>query len=177
MPIGVVEYDAGWPARADQAVEELAASVPGLFLVVEHVGSTAVPGLAAKPVIDLMASVPDLGAVTGRDAALEGLGYLREETGMRGRLFYVRTDAEHRRTHHLHVVTADTWDTRNERLLRDHLLRHPDAAAEYAALKIRLGATAEDGLDYTRGKTELIQTFVDRERVARKLPLVPVWED
>ncbi|MBE1583181.1 GrpB family protein [Nonomuraea angiospora] len=135
MPIDVIDYDPDWPERAERACEELTASLPGVFLEIEHVGSTAVPGLAAEPIIDLMASVRLLAAVTDREAALEGLGYRREETGMPGRLFYRREDPAGRRSHHLHVVTDDTWESRNERLLRDHLRADPQAAAEYAALK------------------------------------------
>ncbi|MFI6740856.1 GrpB family protein [Nonomuraea sp. NPDC050451] len=82
-----------------------------------------------------------------------------------------------RRSHHLHVVTADTWESRNERLLRDHLRADPHAAAEYAALKRALADGDPDGLAYTRGKTDLIQRFVDEARRSRGLPLLPVWEE
>jgi GrpB-like predicted nucleotidyltransferase (UPF0157 family) len=95
---------------------------------------------------------------------------------MRNRLFY-RRDTNGVRSHHLHVIPAEDWDSRNERLLRDHLLAHPDAAAEYADLKRGLAATATDGLVYTKGKTALIQRLVDRERAARGLPRSDVWED
>jgi GrpB-like predicted nucleotidyltransferase (UPF0157 family) len=171
VPIEIVDYDPTWPARAEAAVDDLRAT--GLFTTIEHVGSTAVPGLVAKPVIDLMAAADDLDTVLARESALADLGYVRETTGMTGRLFYVRGE----RTHHLHVVPAETWDTRNERLLRDHLLAHPDAAAEYAALKRDLAATESDALVYTIGKTALVQRLIDRERAARGLPASPVWED
>ncbi|TDC22920.1 GrpB family protein [Streptomyces sp. 8K308] len=162
---------------AKQACGELTGALPGLFADIEHVGSTSVPGLAAKPVIDLMASVATLDDLTPeREAVLERLGYARQETGMPQRLFFYRDDDAGRRSHHLHVVTEDTWDTRNERLLRDHLLANPVAAEAYAALKRRLAAEGHEGLEYTKGKTELIQRFVDQERAARGLPAVPVWE-
>ncbi|TDE54681.1 GrpB family protein [Nonomuraea mesophila] len=177
MTIVIVDYDAAWPSLAEQACEELLVALPGVFLEIEHVGSTSVPGLAAKPIIDLMASVPALEAVSDRERALTGLGYHGEETGMRERLFYFRADASGRRSHHLHVVRADTWDTRNERLLRDHLRAHPRAASEYAALKRHLAGDDVDVAAYTRAKTELIQRLVDEARQARGLPLVPVWEE
>lgn len=178
MTIEVTEYDPSWPERGASARAELVDSLPGLFLDVEHVGSTSVPGLAAKPVIDLMASVATLEDVTAdREATLQRLGYQLQDTGMPGRLFYFREAAGGQRTHHLHVVTADTWGTRNERLFRDHLLRHPEVAAEYGELKRRLAAEADDGLAYTRSKTALIQRVIDTERAARGLPLVSVWEE
>jgi len=172
MAIDFTDYDPEWPTEAERSMAELRDRFP----VIEHVGSTAIPGLAAKPVIDLMASTPDLDTVLADEGALTALGYVREQTGMRNRLFY-RRDTNGVRTHHLHVIPAEYWDTRNERLLRDHLLTNPDAAAEYADLKRRLAATASDGLVYTKGKTTLIQRLIDRERAARGLPPSDVWED
>lgn len=174
MTIEVHDYDPRWPGYARSAVEELAAAVPGLFAVVEHVGSTAIPGLAAKPVIDLMAGTAALGPVVAVEEELRRLGYQRLETGMRERLFY-RRDGEP--AYHLHVVTAGTWDTRNERLLRDHLLRHPEDRDAYGALKRRLAAAGPDGAAYTRAKTDLIQRMVDAARDRLGLPRVDVWED
>jgi GrpB-like predicted nucleotidyltransferase (UPF0157 family) len=175
VQIEIRDHDPAWADVARRAVDELVAALPGRFAAVEHVGSTAVPGLAAKPVIDLMAATDGLDAVTAADVVLEGLGYRRLETGMPRRLFYRRDGAPV--AYHLHVVTADTWDTRNERLLRDHLLRHPADRAEYGELKRRLAAAGHDGEAYTRAKTDLIQRMVDAARDGRGLPRVDVWED
>jgi GrpB-like predicted nucleotidyltransferase (UPF0157 family) len=172
--IEVAEYDETWPVRAAAAGAELTAL--GLFAAVEHIGSTSVPGLAAKPVIDLMAAAADLDAVAAREDALAGLGYHRFETGMPGRLFYYR-DKDGQRDCQLHVVPSGTWDTRNERLLRDHLRDHPGDARRYAELKQRLAAEHTDGTAYTKAKTELIQELTDRARADRGLPPVPVWEE
>ncbi|PRY37478.1 GrpB family protein [Umezawaea tangerina] len=172
MPIDFSDHDPTWPTEAARSIAELRPHFP----IIEHIGSTAIPGLAAKPVIDLMASTPDLAAVLATESTLTALGYTREETGMRNRLFY-RRDTNGTRTHHLHVVPATDWDTRNERLLRDHLLTHPAATAEYGTLKRELAARESDGLVYTKGKTALIQKLVDREREARGLPKSDVWED
>ena len=172
--IEVVEYDEAWPVRAAAARAEL---IPlGVFDAVEHIGSTSVPGLAAKPVIDLMAAAASLDRVTAAEDALSGLGYRRFDTGMSGRLFYYR-DEDGARAYQLHVVAAGTWDTRNERLLRDHLRQHPQDARRYAELKQRLAAEHTDGTEYTKAKTELIQELTDRARADRGLPSVPVWEE
>ena len=147
-----------------------------MFDAVEHIGSTSVPGLAAKPVVDLMAAAAGLDAVAAAGDALAGLGYRRFEVGMPERLFYYR-DEDGQRAYQLHVVPADTWDTRNERLLRDHLRAHPDDARRYAELKQRLAAEHTDGTEYTKAKTELIQELTDRVRADRGLPSAPVWEE
>jgi GrpB-like predicted nucleotidyltransferase (UPF0157 family) len=173
--IEVVEYDPAWAARAAAACAELESRLPGLFAAIEHIGSTSVPGLAAKPVIDLMAAA-DLDRVASHDDTLGEIGYRRYDAGMSGRLFYLR-DQHGRRTCHLHVVPVDTWPTRNERLLRDYLRDHPADVARYAELKRRLAGQHADAPGYTKAKTELIQELTDRARAARGLPPVPVWED
>lgn len=131
------------------------------------------PGLAAKPVIDLMAATQSLDAVIAAEHHLAAIGFHRAETGMSNRLFYLRDDGDGRRTHHLPVVTGDSWSTRNERLLRDHLCVHPDDRDRYGSLKERLREL--DGEAYTRAKTALIQELVARSE--RGLPTVPVWEE
>jgi GrpB-like predicted nucleotidyltransferase (UPF0157 family) len=156
--IEVVEYDEAWPVRAAAARAEL---IPlGVFDAVEHIGSTSVPGLAAKPVIDLMAAAASLDQVAAAQDALAGLGYRFFDTGMGGRLFYYRDENGQR-----------------ARLLRDHLRAYPDDARRYAELKQRLAAEHTDGTEYTRAKTELIQELTDRARADRGLPSVPVWEE
>lgn len=113
--------------------------------MIEHVGSTSVPGLAAKPIIDLMAATGDLDGVGTREGDLHLLGYGH------------RRGPASARAHHLHVVQASTLPTRNQVLLGDHLRGHPDDAARYGAVKRRLAALHDNGGDYTRAKTELIQ--------------------
>jgi len=168
--VSIAEPDERWAELGRVACKALAP----LFTAVEHVGSTAVPGLAAKPVIDLMAALDDLAEVN--DPALETLGYRLQPTDMPERLFYRREDYDST-AYHLHVVTTATWETRNERLLRDHLLAHPEARERYAALKRELMDRYGPGDAYTRGKTELIQELTDAARAARGLPSVPVWEE
>jgi GrpB-like predicted nucleotidyltransferase (UPF0157 family) len=176
MPIEVLDYDPGWPATAAAAIAELRRVLPGLFTELEHIGSTSVPGLAAKPVIDLIAAALALDPVTDREPALLALGYRRLATGMPGRLFYLR-DQDGRRACHLHVVPARTWATRNELLLRDHLRRHPADARRHGDLKRQLAGRREEPVGYPRAKTELIQELTDRARADRGLPSVPVREE
>jgi len=176
MAIEVVDYDGAWPGRAEAACAELRDALPGLFTAIEHVGSTAVPGLPAKPVIDLMAAVVSLDQVTARAGTLQLLGYRHHDTGMGGRLFYHR-DEDGARAYHLHVVPADSWPARNERLLRDYLRTYPAQARRYAGLKRDLAVRHGASSGYTRAKTELIQELTDRARAARGLPSVPVWEE
>jgi GrpB-like predicted nucleotidyltransferase (UPF0157 family) len=179
MTIEIVDYDARWPSLAAEAISELTKALPARFTRIEHFGSTSVPGLAAKPVIDLMAGVADLDDIAGLlHSELPPLGYTKLDVGMRGRLFFLR-DRDGRRTHHLHVVVDDSIPTRNEILLRDYLRLHPEDAARYGALKRTLAAELGDADTpaYTRGKTGLVQELVDAARAEHGLPPVPVWEE
>jgi GrpB-like predicted nucleotidyltransferase (UPF0157 family) len=150
--------------------------MPGVFLAIEHFGSTSVPGLAAKPIIDLMAAVDEVDLVARHESVLSELGYQRFDAFPPGRLFYQR-DRDGRRTHHLHVVPARGFTTRNELLLRDYLRAHPADAARYAALKAQIADVAASADEYTRAKTDLIQELTDAARAERGLPSVPVWEE
>jgi GrpB-like predicted nucleotidyltransferase (UPF0157 family) len=180
MDLRVVEPDHGWPAAAAELIAEVRAVVPGAYPEIEHIGSTAVPGLAAKPVIDLMAATDDLvAAAECGDGPLRELGYQRLD-GMPRRLFYRREPGQYATAPalgvHLHVVELGGWSTRNQRILRDHLRAHPRDAARYAALNRELSTRVADRDAYTCGKTALVQEIVDRTRAERGLPWMDVWE-
>jgi GrpB-like predicted nucleotidyltransferase (UPF0157 family) len=173
--VWVVDYDPEWPLRAADAIDDLRGSAPGLFVELEHIGSTAVPGLAAKPVIDLMAAVHDLAEVGPHQGALAGLGFHPHDNGMSDRLLYVRADGQVR-SHILHVVPLASWPTRNQRILRDYLRAHPEEAARYARLKRAIVEAGTAPGEYARAKTALVQELTDRARALLGLPSEPVWE-
>lgn len=151
----VVPYDSDWDQRYEQERRALLDRLPSGFLELEHIGSTAVPGLDAKPIIDVMAAVAGIDHCESIVRSLEEHGYILIETGMRNRLFLRRMSAEGR-IFHLHLVEASTWDSRRERLMRDYLRVHADVAAAYGRLKKKLAQEcAGDSLAYTRRKNRL----------------------
>lgn len=175
--VQIVPFDAAWAGLYEAEHARLKAQFGLSFVALEHIGSTAVAGLAAKPIIDMMAASRSLESARAMVPSLEGLGYQLIETGMRDRLFFRRT-APSGQMYHLHIVEHAAWPNRNERLLRDFLRGHPDVAAEYGALKVRLAAEfAHDSLAYTKAKTPLVQEIIDRARAEHGLPAVNVWED
>jgi GrpB-like predicted nucleotidyltransferase (UPF0157 family) len=179
MPIDahprILDYDPDWPRQATEVIGALDTAAPGLFAAIEHIGSTAVPGLAAKPVIDLMAAVRSLELVGPHEEALMASGFRLHDNGMVDRLLFVRAD-DGVRSHILHVVTLDSWPTRNQRILRDYLRKHPEDAARYARLKREIAAAGTAAGDYARAKTALVQELTDQARAERGLPPEPVWE-
>ncbi len=170
----IVPYDPAWPAQFDQERQRLKV-LP--FLEIEHFGSTAIPGLRAKPVIDIMAKVADLPVPAKTLGALGDQGFVRSETGMKNRPVLHKSPVEGL-CFHLHILPAADWDFAHERLMRDYLLANPQMAQAYGDLKDRLAAEhPNDREAYTRAKTGFIQAIVDAARDARNLPRVDVWND
>jgi GrpB-like predicted nucleotidyltransferase (UPF0157 family) len=164
--VAIAPYDPAWPESFRAEKEHLLSSLPGdLVRRVEHFGSTAVPGLAAKPIVDVLVEVTDLEATkTQIVPILEARGYeyfWRPTHGDDGPPFYAwfikRDPHGGARTHHIHMVEssfAEHWD---RLLFRDYLIDRPEVAREYAALKRRLAsAHPHDRVAYTEGKTEFI---------------------
>ncbi len=163
--IEIVPADPRWPeAFAVEAARIRAVLAHQGEVTLEHIGSTAVPGLAAKPVIDLLLTEPDATRWPQFTEPLQGLGYvLWADNPRRDRLFFVKGMPPFgaRRTHHLHVRTPA--DAQRELAFRDWLRTHADDAARYAALKRELAiAHAADREAYTDGKTAFIEAILGR---------------
>ena len=153
--IVVVDADPRWPAEYDREIRRMEMAFdPNEKAEFHHFGSTAVPGLAAKPVIDILAVVERLHGIDHYTARLEPLGYRFREVDETGRYFFHRIDP---RSPHLHVVERDTWNFWRPILFRDALREDPSLAVRYEDLKRRMAAThANDREAYTRIKTAFI---------------------
>jgi GrpB-like predicted nucleotidyltransferase (UPF0157 family) len=171
----LAEYDEAWAARYAAMAADLREAFGDTVTEVEHIGSTAVPGLVAKPVIDIAARAISLEVASGKDQHLADLGFQHEPAGPPGRRTYTRV-VDGVLTSNLHVFPAEIWDTLNQRILRDHLRATPEAVRRYSELKRRLATEGLAGFDYTAAKTTLIQELTDDARRLRGLPSVPVWE-
>lgn len=165
--IELVPSKADWPRRFEEEAARLRAIIPpDLLLDLEHIGSTAVPGLAAKPVIDMLAIVTDLEAAKTRLVApLEAAGYTFRDRGPdTDRLFFVKglpPSAPHR-THHLHIMEEGPGALKHL-AFRDYLRDHPEEAGRYAALKQDLATRFRDDREaYTEAKGGYIEEILDR---------------
>jgi GrpB-like predicted nucleotidyltransferase (UPF0157 family) len=158
VSIVISDYDPAWSAIFEQERASLHTALSPLALTVEHIGSTSVPGLAAKPIIDLQLGVRDLeearSSCVGRLQAL-GYAYLPEyEARLPGELFFRKGQPW---THHLHVLQGDhpRWERRL--LFRDYLRNHPEVAQAYAKLKRDLAAAFDDDMSgYMNAKTAFV---------------------
>jgi GrpB-like predicted nucleotidyltransferase (UPF0157 family) len=157
----VVPYDPAWPALFAEEAARLRAALGGRILSVEHVGSTSVPGLDAKPILDLMAGVESLVAAEALLPALRALGYEHKaDPDIPERLYLVRGPAE-RRTHHLSLAEPASGFWRRQLRFRDRLRADPALAAEYARLKHALAERhPTDRLAYAAGKDPFIEAVL-----------------
>jgi GrpB-like predicted nucleotidyltransferase (UPF0157 family) len=165
QPIEVVDYDPSWPRRYEEERDRIAAALGDAVVAIEHVGGTAVPGLPAKPVIDIMVGVPDIERAGQAVAGLINLGYQyvpELESQLPERRYFRRGTPE---THHVHMVTmgSDFWE--EHVLFRDYLRSNPQAAEEYGKLKRGLASRFRFDRDaYRAGKVPFIDTVVAAAR-------------
>jgi GrpB-like predicted nucleotidyltransferase (UPF0157 family) len=159
-------YDATWPLEFAAEADRIERACRGLALRLEHIGSTSVPGLSAKPVIDILAGRP--GNISGEVyvAAFRQLGYEHKGAyGVPGRNYFRRGTP---RTHHVHLVSwsSATWE--DHLLFRDYLRAHEDVAREYETLKREIMALyLQDKERYTDAKGPFVRSVVRRAREER----------
>jgi GrpB-like predicted nucleotidyltransferase (UPF0157 family) len=160
-PIVIVDPDPSWPAEYERESERILAALGGLVVRIEHVGSTSVPGLPAKPIVDIDVQVPDSADEDAYVPALVGAGYrhVLREPWWNGHRMLVRTDGGV----NLHVFQAGSPEPLRHLLFRDWLRSHPDDRDLYAAAKRRLAVeTADDPDSYNLDKNAVIDDIYSR---------------
>lgn len=163
--IVVACYDPSWPASFESEMRLIADAAGKLVAQIEHVGSTAVPGLGAKPIIDIMAAVKTLSDAEECIPLLATLDYEfrpPELVGIPERRYF-RKFTNGVRSHHLHVVVKDGEFWKKHLAFRDYLRMHPETARDYFNLKVGLAQKfPNDRLAYTDAKTEFIESIVEK---------------
>ena len=159
-PVVVVDHDPEWPRQFERLRDRVARALGPLAERIEHVGSTAVPGLAAKPVIDLdvvVRSPADVGPAIER---LATLGYRHQgDLGIAGREAFLWPPGEPR--HHVYVCPATSEALRSHLLFRDYLRSHPAAAERYGAAKRRAAHAFPDDRDgYLEAKRAVVEDIL-----------------
>jgi GrpB-like predicted nucleotidyltransferase (UPF0157 family) len=161
-PVIIVDYDPKWPEVFEALRARIAKALGNLAAAIEHVGSTAVPGLAAKPVVDIDVLLSSTGSLREAIERLAALGYADEgNLGVAGREAF-RQPAD-QPAHHLYVCDPDSVEFLRHIAFRDYLRRHPESAKNYAELKRQLAV--ECGCDrarYGAGKDEFARDILRR---------------
>ena len=156
--IVIVEYDPGWPSEFARLRDRAQAALGDLAIAIEHVGSTAVPGLPAKDLIDMVAVVESDDDVPEAISRLEAIGYeARGNLGVEGREAFWWPEGEKR--HHLYVSPNTSAELQAQVAFRELLRSDPVVARDYVALKRELAARYRDDRNaYTNGKTEFVES-------------------
>jgi GrpB-like predicted nucleotidyltransferase (UPF0157 family) len=158
-PVEVHDYDPRWPALFEAERDAIHAVLPDAFIDIQHIGSTAVPGLQSKPIIDLLGGIKDGQSTDAFNEPLSRLGYVPATAFnniITDHLWFMRASGGHR-THQFHVLVhgSEGWVRRVR--FRDALRSRPELAQAYAKLKLELAVKYRfDRAAYTNGKTDFV---------------------
>ncbi|TFG12115.1 GrpB family protein [Candidatus Thorarchaeota archaeon] len=160
-PVVLVPHDPAWSEEYQREKSKIRDLLGPLLITTYHVGSTSVPDIKAKPIVDILALVRDIDRIERFNEEFEAMGYtLRGEAGIEGRRFF------RKHTHpvgfHLHFYDVTNDSVRKYIDFRDYLIAHPGSAEEYEELKMRLAAKyGDDRPAYTEAKAEFIQEILE----------------
>ena len=166
--ISIAPYDPSWPQIYESEAAFLRRILPkSIVIKIQHFGSTAVPGLAAKPIIDMLVEVSSLGDTQEQIVPIleaAGYDYFWRTDVSPSYAWFIKRDSQGKRTHHIHMVEADSklW----ERLFfRDYLREFPEEAKHYAELKQSLAAKfSHDRIGYTEAKADYVVAVTERAK-------------
>ena len=163
--IEIVAYDPGWPGVFEAEAARLRAALKTLALRIDHHGSTAIPGLGAKPIVDIQISVATLRPLSAYGAKLEAIEYVHVPHPDDSFCPFFHRPIRWPHTHHVHIVERGGREERRTLAFRDYLRDHPDVAREYEELKRSAAAQIvtvdlESQERYALGKTDFIERVV-----------------
>jgi GrpB-like predicted nucleotidyltransferase (UPF0157 family) len=159
------EYDPEWENKFDYEKKQIIGAVGDEFAAVEHIGSTSIKGLKAKPIIDIMVGVDDLNRTSTLIAPLSNIEFeYVPKPELTDRRFF-RKGLWGRGTCHLHICEFESTEWIEKLLFRDYLRKHPKAAEQYASLKSKLAAEYKyDRPAYTQQKEPFIRDIIEKAR-------------
>lgn len=157
----VLPYDATWKADFEKIKTEIESAIGDLILGIEHVGSTSVEGMSAKPCIDIDVIIQDYTVFDAVSRKLAAIGYIHEgNLGIKDREAFKYSDKPHLRTHHLYVCPQASEELHRHIAFRDYLKSHPDAVRQYSAVKEKAAQLFPDDISkYIEYKSPCIETL------------------
>jgi GrpB-like predicted nucleotidyltransferase (UPF0157 family) len=167
--IVIVTYDPCWPARFAEESALISGVFAACMIGIHHIGSTAVPGLPAKPIIDMLLVVENIVDVDRRNDEMMRLGYeAKGEMGISGRRYFTKGKDE-ARTHHLHTFESNNPAVEKHVDFRDYLIEHPEEAENYGKLKKELSEKHRNDIEsYMAGKDPFIKEILARAVIWRQ---------
>ena len=160
----VVPYDLNWAYAFEQIAGEIQNVLGDLAVKIHHVGSTSVPGMSAKPIIDLDVEIRNESVLPAVIARLAEIGYEHEgNLGIVGREAFRYDDKNHLMKHHLYVCSSDSAELKRHLTFRDYLREHPEEAKEYSAVKEEAARRYPDSIDdYISYKSDCIEKIYQK---------------
>jgi GrpB-like predicted nucleotidyltransferase (UPF0157 family) len=167
MKVKVVPHDPRWRDAFAAEAEHVSAALGANAVAIHHIGSTAIPGIHAKPVIDVLVEVADVAELDARSSAMQSLGYqVMGEYGIPGRRYFRKDDQHGTRTHQVHAFQAGSGEVRRHLVFRDYMIAHPADAQRYGELKRKQAEEYPHDMDgYMDGKDGFIREM-DRRAAA-----------
>ncbi|MEO1070353.1 MAG: GrpB family protein [Cyanobacteria bacterium J06638_6] len=162
--VRVCPPDPQWAQEFKAEAARVALALGNNVLNIHHIGSTAIPCIYAKPVIDMLVEVDDIGRIGDCNTAMEVLGYeVMGEYGISERRYFRKDTAQGDRTHHVHTYQAGSFEIERHLAFRDFMMAHPDCAQQYSDLKRALAIRYPHDIDgYMDGKDEFVRTMEQR---------------
>ena len=159
MKIQVVPHDPSWPAEFKAEAERIRPVLGDLVVAIHHIGSTSIPGICAKPIIDILLEVHDIQQLDVLAPQLGDLGYeAKGEFGIPGRRYFRKHSTNGMRTHNVHAFGKGNPGIERHLAFRDYMISHSNSAEAYSLLKQRLAAAHPNDLEaYMDGKDQLIK--------------------
>ncbi|MEM6451802.1 MAG: GrpB family protein [Cyanobacteria bacterium P01_D01_bin.105] len=159
--VEVIPHDPKWREAFEVESKRIANALGTNVIAVHHIGSTAIPGIYAKPIIDLLVEVKDLVEVDERSASMEALSYeVMGEYGIPSRRYFRKNNQTGARTHHVHTFKVGSAQVERHLAFRDYMIAHPENAQRYSELKRRLAKEYPTNIDgYIDGKDGFIKAM------------------
>lgn len=168
--IEVVPHNFEWRDEFETEAKQIAAALGENIVSVYHIGSTAIPNIYAKPIIDLLVEVKDISVVDEQNSAMESLGYeVMGEFGIVGRRYFRKDNQHGIRTHQIHTFVSSSPEVERHLAFRDYLIAHAEEAQSYSDLKRRLIEKNSQNMDeYMDGKDDFIKKVDQKAEQWRK---------
>jgi GrpB-like predicted nucleotidyltransferase (UPF0157 family) len=162
--VEVVPHNTNWYSVFEDESKQVAVALGKNMVAVYHIGSTAIPMIHAKPIIDILVAVEDIAKVDEQNTLMQGLGYeVMGEFGIGGRRFFLKDNEVGMRTHHIHIFEVASDQIERHLRFRDYMRSHPEDAQRYSELKQKLAKQYPNDIErYMDGKDEFIKE-IDRK--------------
>jgi GrpB-like predicted nucleotidyltransferase (UPF0157 family) len=166
--VGVVSYNSNWKKMYKEESEKIRNVLGDIIIDIHHIGSTAIPGIKAKPVIDILVETKNIEAVDRYNSKMKELGYeAMGEYGIPKRRFFRK--GGNNRTHHIHIFQVGNEEIERHINFKEYLIAHPDKAREYSKLKEELvNKYTYDVENYTNGKNDFIKEIDRKAKLWKK---------